>query len=400
MHVVVVGAGIAGVSTVAALRAEGFDGELTIVEAGRFPHDRPPLSKDYLAGRASLANLALKPESWYYEHAVRLITGTSVVRLDTHRAEVTLSTGPALRADRVVLATGGAAIRPASFGEDHRIHVLRTVDDADRLRQALLPDARILVVGAGLIGGEVAATATELGCRVTLVDLVETPLSTAVGRDVAAWLHGLHGTRGIRTVVAAIGALRPDDDTIWVTLTDGSENSFDAVVVGVGMESVTELARWAGLEIDRGVVVGPDQATENRAVLAVGDAARTRRNGQLVPRSEHWEAATVDGRRAAATIVGAAAPAATAPWFWTDRHGHHVEVVGELARATYSVVRGMVGEPPFSVFGFHGVRLVGAVSVDDPNAVRAARRLIDRAVRVEPAALADPAVDLRQLLRP
>ena len=170
-------------------------------------------------------------------------------------------------------------------------------------------------------------------------------------------------------------------------------------MLGVGMVPETALAEAAGLEVDRGIVVDVGQVTSNPAILAVGDPARTRRGGMLLPRTEHWEAAQHDGERAATTILGAAARAESAPWFWTDRHHLHVEAVGEMAAASTTVLRGRLGEPPFAAFGLREGRLVGAVSVDDSTAVRAARRMIDRGIAVDPTRLADTAVDLRKLLR-
>ncbi|HEY7222754.1 MAG TPA: FAD-dependent oxidoreductase [Micromonosporaceae bacterium] len=402
MRVVVVGAGVAGVSTAAALRQRGFDGEITLVDEGPFPYDRPPLSKEYLAGRRDADQIALQPSSWYDEQGVGLLAGTPVVRLDAGAAALVLGDGSDVPADRVVLATGGSAIRPAIpglDGEPDGVTTLRTIDDADRLRAALVPGARILVVGAGLIGAEVASTATQLGCEVTLVDPVARPLASAVGSEVAAWLHGLHRGHGVRAVAATVVGIEPGAAGLTVRLSDGDASRFDAVVLGVGMVPVTGLARAAGLEVARGVVVDAGQVTSNPAILAVGDIAQTRLDGVLRPVIGHWEAATLDAQRAAATILGTAPPPRTAPWFWTDRHHHHIEVVGEPTPGAHRVVRGTFGEPPFAVFWTRPGRVVAAVAVDQPNAVRAARRMIDRRLAVDPDALADPGTDLRALLR-
>ncbi|EOM78549.1 ferredoxin reductase [Rhodococcus rhodnii] len=400
-RVVVVGGGIAGVSTVGALRSGGFEGELTLVDAGEFPYDRPPLSKDYLAGGKNLEQIALQPPQWYDDNTIALRTRTSVTALRPAEGAVELSGGELLRADRVVLATGGHAARPPIPGADgERVHVLRTSEDAERLRGALVPGARLLVVGAGLIGAEVASTALGLGCDVVLVDPVAVPLAAGIGDDVATWLHGLHGVRGITTLTAQVKSFTDTGSGIDAVI-DGEDDlrSFDAVVVGVGMVAETGLAETAGLEVDRGVVVDPDHVTSNPAVLAVGDITRVRRGGVLAPRAEHWEAAQHDGRRAAATLLGAPAPADTAPWFWTDRHDRHVEGVGRMSDAETTVVRGELGAAAFSAFGFRDGRVVAAVAVDDSNAVRAARRMIDRAIAVDPHKVADPATDLRKLLR-
>ncbi|GLZ12003.1 hypothetical rubredoxin/ferredoxin reductase [Actinomadura sp. NBRC 104425] len=400
-RVVVVGGGIAGVSTVAALRAGGFDGDLTLVDTGEFPYDRPPLSKEYLAGRRDLKQIALRTPQWYDQQDVRLVNLTAVTALRPAEGAVELAGGRLLPADRVVLATGGGAARPPIPGSDgERVHVLREAEDADRLRTVLVPGARLLVVGAGLIGAEVASTAVDLGCEVVLADPVNPPLAAAVGIDLAAWLHGQHAARGIAVVPAGVESFEPTAAGIAARFSSGHEpRVFDAAVLGVGMVPQTALAVAAGLETERGIVVDTCQVTSNPAVLAVGDSARTRRDGLLLPRTEHWEAAQQDAARAAATLLGRPAPPATAPWFWTDRHGRHVEAVGRMAEADQVVIRGSFDDPAFSVFGLRAGLVVAAAAVDDPTAVRAARRMIDRRVRIDPARLEDPSVNLRALLR-
>jgi 3-phenylpropionate/trans-cinnamate dioxygenase ferredoxin reductase component len=399
--VVVVGGGIAGVSTVGALRASGFEGEVTLVDAGQFPYDRPPLSKGYLAGSAEIKDIALQPPQWYDDQRVRLVAESTVAALNAGLGAVELGDGTTLHADRVVLAMGGRACRPPIPGsDDSRVHLLRTAEDADGLRTALMPGARLLIVGAGLIGAEAASTAVGLGCDVTLADPLSPPLSTAFGADVADWLHGLHQKNGVTTVHAAVEEFNSTASGISATFVghNGSQD-FDVVLLAVGMAPETELAAAAGLWVDRGIIVDSDQVTSNPAVLAVGDAARGCQGGSLLRRSEHWEAAQQDGQRAAATILGCTSPTDSAPWFWTDRYDVHVEVVGALDNVDSLVQRGAMGEPPFSVFALQDMRVVGAVSVGDPTAVRAARRLIDREVTVEPGQLSDSTTDLRKLVR-
>ncbi|MFF2110085.1 NAD(P)/FAD-dependent oxidoreductase [Rhodococcus koreensis] len=400
-RIVVVGGGIAGVSTVSALRDGGYEGELTLVDAGEFPYDRPPLSKDYLAGAKDLKQIALQPGEWYDDNAIRLVNLTTVAALRSAEGGVELADGTVLGADRVVLATGGGAARPSIPGSDSpRVHVLRTSDDADNLRTHLVPGARVLVVGAGLIGAEVASTALDLGCDITVVDPVPLPLLGAVGRDLAAWMHNAHSARGITTVMAGVESFTDTASGIDAQLTGEAETRhFDTVVLGVGMVPVTTLAEAAGLDVDRGIIVDPGQVTSNPAVLAVGDPTRVRRDGVLLPRTEHWEAAQHDGQLASATLLGTPPPVATAPWFWTDRHHRHIEAVGSMADPDQTVIRGELGAESFAAFGLREDRIVGAVAVDDSNAVRAARRMIDRAVVVDPVRLADRSTDLRKLLR-
>ena len=414
--VLVVGGGIAGVSTVAELRKNGYAGELTLLTVDPFPYDRPPLSKEYLAGAKELDSIALQAPEWYAEQRVDLVTDALVVDLDPAAGTVALSDGRQLSADRIVLATGGHSrwpdfervVRelldrpPAGKGIPRSttgLHTLRSDDDADALRHVLLSRARLLVVGAGLIGAEVASTARKLGCEVVLVDPADPPIAAAVGTRVAAWLHSLHVVHGVEAVTATVEKLESTRAGVVAHIAGENEpRTFDAVLLAVGMVPDTALAKAAGLEVDNGVLVDDHQVTSHPNVLAVGDCAR--RRGQR--RAEHWEAALHDGQRAATTILGIDAAAETAPWFWTDRYDLHVEVVGEMHEPDAEhedVVRGILGEPPFSVFTLRGERVIGAVAVDDPNAVRAARRMIDRGLDVRASDLADPETDLRKLLR-
>lgn len=402
--VVIVGGGIAGVSTAAALRGGGFDGLITLVDPADLPYDRPPLSKEYLSGARDMKEIALQPREWYDEQHIELRTATRVeaIELGDGSPRVRLDDGSTLAADRLVLATGGDAWMPPVPGLEQvrdagRVHVLRDVEHADGLRAALQTGVRLLVVGGGLIGAEVASTAAMLGCDVTLVDPLDPPLPAA-GSATARWLHDEHARRRVSTVHGALAALDLVGDVVRARFDDGTSVEFDQVLVGVGMVPRTDLAAAAGLQIDRGVLVDDGQVTSHPAVLAVGDAAQ-RRGARP---AEHWEAAQLDGKRAAASVLGTAAPAATAGWWWSDRHEAHVEGVGAMYEADDEhmvVVRGTLGSPPFSVFTLRGDRVLGAVAVDDSQAVRAARRLIDRGISVSADRLADPATDLRKLLR-
>lgn len=399
--VLIVGGGIAGVSTAAALRSGGFDGDVTLCDPAEFPYDRPPLSKAYLSGSKNLQQIALQPARWFDDQRIRLLNGTFVSALRSGEGGVELADGTVLSADTVVLATGGKAVVPPIPGvESAHVYVLRTADDADRLRSVLVPGARILVVGAGLIGAEVASTAVSSRCEVTLVDPVETPLAGAVGSEFARWLHAVHATRGITTLFTSVSAMLETAGGVSVEFAAGTEPAeFDVVVLGVGMAPDAALAQRGGLEVDDGVVVDSDRVTSNPAVLAVGDPVRVRSNGVLGARTEHWEAARRDGVRAAATILGIEAEPEAPTWFWTDRHGLHVEVVGRMSDASSTVVRGEIGAPSFSIFGYRDGSVVGAVAVGDSNAVRAATRIISRGIVVDPGRIADTSTDLRKLLR-
>ncbi|WP_326731646.1 NAD(P)/FAD-dependent oxidoreductase [Streptomyces phaeochromogenes] len=400
-RIVVVGAGLAGVSTCDALRAGGFDGDLLLLSAeDGLPYDRPPLSKDVLLGKARYEDLLLRPAAWYADNAVELRTGAVVTALRPAESAVELADGLRISADRVVLATGGTPrALPVEGGDDRAVHTLRTWDDALRLGERLLPGARVAVIGAGLIGAETAAAAAALGCRVTLIDPVPVPLAAAVGTDIARALHHRHAEAGIRLVTGGVERIerRTTADEVLVHTT-GSDAPLaaDTVVVGIGIRPSTALAEAAGLHTGNGVVVDDRQRTSHPRVLAVGDLAR--RDGHSL-RHEHWDAAQRDGQVAAAGLLGAAPPAGQATWFWSDRHGSRLEAVGTMADAERTVLRGAPDRGPFTAFGLRGEHLVAAAAIDRGRDIRTARRIIDRAAPVDAARLADETADLRALLR-
>lgn len=401
-RVVIVGGGLAGYSAADALRELGHPASITIIDREPMLYDRPPLSKDFLTGRIGREGLAFSSETRLAERAITVVSGTEAVDLDVAgaRPAVVLSDGTVLEADTVLLATGGRARRLSLPGaEDHRVLVLRTLADAEALRDAARPGARVLIVGAGLIGAEIASALRELGAQVTLVDPVEVPLVPAVGETVAALLHGMHSDRGIRVVHGGIDAVTPGD-VLTVQLSNGERIDVDLMLVGVGIEPNTELAAGAGLDVDNGVLIDSHHRTSSPGVYAAGDSARHRDpDGTLRRREEHWEAAQLGGRAAAAAMLGLEPSAPGAPWFWTDRHGAHLEAVGRLTGPGETVIRpgGPAGIP--TVFLVDDGLLVGAVTVDDSMTVRAARRLIDQRIPVSADELADPSVSVRGMLR-
>ncbi|PBC77071.1 NAD/ferredoxin-dependent reductase-like protein [Streptomyces sp. TLI_235] len=397
-RIAVVGAGLAAVSTCDALRAQGYDGRLIVLSAERgLPYDRPPLSKDVLLGKAHREDVLLRPEAWYEQQHIDLRDGAVVRSIRPDEGAVELADGSSVEADRVVLATGGTPrALPVPGGDDPAVHLLRTFGDAERLRERLLPGASVVVVGAGLIGAETAAVAVALGCRVTLVDPVPVPLVAAVGEKIAEALHRRHSSAGIQVVAAGVERIERVGDQLHVYLAGhGAPVNADAVVAGIGIRPAVELAEAAGLHVENGIVVRPGQHTSHPNVFAVGDVARLA--GHRV-RHEHWEAAQRDGQAAASGLLGLPLQDPGAPWFWSDRHGSRLEAVGTMADAERTVVRSSAESEAFTVFGLRAGSLVAAASIDRPRDVKAARRIIDRGVQVEPAQLADENTDLRTLL--
>jgi NADPH-dependent 2,4-dienoyl-CoA reductase/sulfur reductase-like enzyme len=390
-HIAVIGAGLAAVSLCAALRADGFTGRLTVVGEERcHPYDRPPLSKQFLAGERDAAEIALQSPEWYADQGIDLRLGVRAAAFDASTRRVELADGTALAPDVLVLATGGRARRLSVPGGQTAV-VLRTRADAEALRDRLAAGVRVLIVGAGLVGAEVAATATHHGCQVTLVDPGPLPMERAIGPHAARALHAQHAAHGVTVIRDGVRAIEPGH----VTLSTGLTVAADVVVAGIGIVPDVELAQDAGLDVDNGVLVDIEMRTSAPGVYAIGDIARIADSHH---RSEHWDNARRTAEVAARSILGLAPEPRRAPWFWTDRYGTHLEMTGLYDPDAQAVLRGDIEAGNGTVFYVRDARCVGAVSLDRPLDIRAAQRMIDRDIPVEVDRLADEGTDLRRLL--
>lgn len=398
-RVVVVGGGLAGYSAAEQLRALGHEGAITIVDPEPDCYDRPPLSKRLFEEDFDIASLAFSTAEKLQAKDIDALFGRRAVEIDPDAATVRLDDDTVLDADTVLLAVGGRARTLPVPGMDlPGVYVLRTFSDALAIRSRVRAGSRAVVVGAGLVGAELASSLLGAGAAVTLIDPVAVPLVPAIGELLAERLHGMHAERGIDVVVGVTAGITRNGDRLAVEVDDGPTVAADLVVVGVGLTPDVELADTAGLAVDNGVLVDESYRTSAAKVFAAGDVARRRNaDGTLHRREEHWEAAQLSGQHAAYGMLGLEVPVRGASWFWSDRHGLHLEATGRLTGPGEVVVRDGGAHP--AVFLVADGLLVGAAAIDDNNTVRAARRLIDRQVPVTATELADPAVALRSLLR-
>ena len=344
-HVAIVGASLAGLSAARALRAQGFDGQLTVVgdEAQR-PYDRPPLSKEFLCGNVSEADLALESDDDDLQADWRL--GMAAAKLDSRCGAIELADGTRIDADGVVIATGSRARRWPGCEDMAGVHVIRTIADAVALREDLVPGAALVVIGAGFIGAEVASTARKLGLDVTVVEAAPTPLQTQLGGwlgGVVAGAHAANGTRlicgvGVAGLVGEKRALRAPGSAGRVTgvdLADGRHLPADVVVVGIGGVPNIDWLRGSGLELGNGVLCGANGQTAMPNVVAVGDCAAwldTAANARH--RVEHWTGALERPALAVASLLARGAHQETTvkpPYFWSDQYGSRIQFAG-LAR--------------------------------------------------------------------
>ncbi|GAB2900080.1 NAD(P)/FAD-dependent oxidoreductase [Neomicrococcus lactis] len=399
--VAIVGGGMGGFSTAHELRRRGYEGPISILDPYGTPYDRPPLSKEYFLQERSAEEIHLIKEDWYAENNVEVVP-QKAVSIHPHEGVVVAEDGTKIPGEVIVLATGGVARKLHIPGNDlDTVLQLRTKEDSDKLREAIAGGKRLTIIGAGLIGAEVASSALKHGATVTLIDPAETPLIPAVGETLAKRLHGMHADKGITVVQGIPLEIFVDENGTNVRVESGETYASDVVLVGIGIIPLTDLAEDAGLEEDNGTLVDEAQRTTHPNVYAVGDSSRTRlRDGTLLRRAEHWEHAMNTGKTAAAAILGQDLPVHSAPWFWSDRHGVHVEGVGTMwTEHGETVIREVDGVPAAAFRLNENGELVGCAAIDDALAVRAARRIIDKKIPVDPAQLADSSINLKKLAK-
>ena len=402
---VVVGGGLAGAKAVEALRSEGFDGRIVLfgAEAHR-PYERPPLSKDYLMGKAEREKAFVHPEEWYAEHDVDLRSGTQVTAVDPSAHEVQTEGGDRQAYDKLLIATGASPRRLTVPGADlDAVAYLRNIDDSERIKSALRPGARIATIGGGWIGLEVAAAARAAGADVTVLEGAHLPLLRVLGPEMATVFADLHTSHGVdlRCDISVAGIESDADGGVAVVLGDGARVPADLVIVGVGILPNSTLAEDAGLRVDNGIVVDEHLRSSDPDIFAAGDVANAYHpllRRQL--RVEHWANALNQPLVAARSMLGVDASYDRLPYFFTDQYDLGMEYFGHAEPDDYdeTVVRGDVGALAFAVFWLRSGHVLAAMHVnlwDDADAMKALTRAQQKVVV---SRLRDGAVPLTELL--
>jgi 3-phenylpropionate/trans-cinnamate dioxygenase ferredoxin reductase component len=401
-NVVIVGAGHAGGCAAAALRAVGFGGRITLVGSENHPpYERPPLSKELLAGVIPVEKTYLRPLDWYEASNIVLRLGTDVLGIDRATGRLHLSDGDAIPYD-ALLPTTGARARTVPFAEPShpRIFYLRDIDDSLELRQRLTPGARLAIIGAGFIGLEIAATARKAGCDVTVLELAPQPLARVAPPDIGAHVAELHRRNGVELrfgcSVDAIDAAEAE----CIILTGGAKIVADLVAVGIGAVPNIELASDAGLATDDGIVVDQFGKTSDPNIFAAGDV--TKHFNPLLGRAirlEAWQNAQNQATAIGGIIAGGEKPFAEVPWLWTDQYDMNMQVAGAPQRWDRLVYRGDPSGKSFMAFQLLENKVVGAFSVNAARDMRFARALIASAKTIDADLLTDQKAKLQDLTR-
>ncbi len=401
---VIVGAGLAGAKAAETIRAEGFDGRVLLLgEESVRPYERPPLSKEYLRGEKDFEAAAVRAEDFYAAHAIELRTSTRARVVDVGASEVLVDSGERIAYDRLLLATGAEPRRLDVAGADlPGVHCLRTLSDADRIRQAITPGTRVVVVGAGWIGAEVAASARQLGAEVAMVEMASVPLERVLGLEVGAIYRDLHAAHGVEMHFGvAVESFRGGDRVEEVWLTDGRVLAAEVVVIGVGVTPRTELAESAGLAVDDGIVVDEHLATSAPGIYAAGDVANAFHPlyGTRI-RLEHWSAALNQGPAAARSMLGEPTVYDKVPYFFSDQYDLGMEYRGWAPTWDRVVFRGDPGNGELIVFWMRHGRVAAAMNLNIWDAGEALEGLVRSRRPVDPSELEDLDVDLAGLVLP
>jgi 3-phenylpropionate/trans-cinnamate dioxygenase ferredoxin reductase subunit len=407
-HLLIVGAGHAGSELALSARQNGWAGRITLLgDEPVLPYQRPPLSKAWLAGKVDADGLLLRPRSAYESARVELVTGARMTAIDRAQRRITLADGSTLPYDKLALCTGGRP-RPlscaglASGQRPRNLHCLRTMADAEGIRAQLAPGVRLLIIGGGYVGLEVAASARGLGAEVTLLELQPRVLARVAGAEVSAFYERVHRDAGVDLRTGAeVASVEVDGDTIRAVLCrDGTRLPVDLVVAGLGMLVNVEAARAAGIAEEGGIPVDEHSRTRDPHILAAGDC--TLQFNSLYGRELRIESvpnALEQARAAGAWLGGKPRPNRSVPWFWSDQYGLKLQMAGLSQGHDRCVLRGDPATRTFSAFYLLGDRLLAMDAINRPADFMLAKRALAQLCTVDAERLADEATPLKDILQ-
>ena len=399
--VAIVGASLAGSSAAATLREEGFDGRVVLIGAEpQLPYDRPPLSKNYLRGVTPFEKTLLRPADFYRERDIEMRLGTTVTRVDVEKRTLALHDGERLDFDQLLIATGGKNRRFPIPGIDlPGVYDLRTVADADRIREAMARGGRAVVVGLGFIGAEVAAAMRQTGLDVVAIEPFKTPLYRALGEEIGRVVEGLHRDNGVEMILDdAVTAFEGAGKVERVVTRNGRRIDCSLAVFGLGIEPATELVAGTPVRVDNGIVVDDQCRTNVPGIFAAGDVANHYHPvcGRQM-RVEHWQNGVKQGAAAARSMLGRGQAYDEVHWFWSDQFDANIQYAGFHAAWDRIVVRGSLESRKFLAFYLTGGRVESVVAINQGRDMRRTFPIIKARAAVDPASLADLNVDLRTL---
>jgi len=398
-RIIIIGAGQAGASCVAKLRAEGFEGSITLIgDEPVPPYQRPPLSKAYLLGEMELARLFLRPEAWYGEHGIDLRLGAPVDGIDANAKTLNVG-GDVLAYDALVLATGSTPRRlPAAIGGDlGGVHVVRTLADVDGMAPEVAEGRHALIVGGGYIGLEAAAVARKRGMEVTLIEAAPRILGRVAAPETADYFRALHTANGV-DIREGLGLDRlvGEGCVSGAVLADGTEIAVDMVIVGIGITPNDGVAKMAGVTLDNGIATDIQGRTSDPNIWAAGDCASLPFRGERI-RLESVQNAIDQAEAVARNILGAGEDYVPKPWFWSDQYDVKLQIAGLNTGFDQVVIRD--GGSMRSHWYYADGTLLAVDAMNDPRGYMIGKRMIEAGKTPPPEVVADPESDLKALLK-
>lgn len=401
-RIIIIGAGQAGAETAQRLRQGGFKGDITLIgEEPCAPYQRPPLSKKYLLGELPLERLLLRPAAHYAEEHIVFQSPVKAVWIDRANKRVRIEGGRELPYDALVLATGARPRKLSLVGADlEGVHTFRTAADADAIRPRFVPGAKLIVIGAGYIGLEVAAVGRQLGLDVTVVETAVRPLARVTSPEVAGFFLDEHTRQGVRFVLGGQPAvIKGTDRVTGVALIDGGELPADLVIAGIGVNPDTALAEQCGLKVENGILTDAECRTSDPNIFAIGDVASRPmlHYGNRIARLESVHNAVEGAKIVAATILGQK-QAVEAPWFWSDQYDLKLQIAGLFQGYDHVAFRGVMADRSFAAFYYKDGKLIAVDAVNRPAEYLGAKMLIQTGRSLPPEVITDESRPMKELV--
>jgi len=391
--VVIIGGGHAGVESAVLLRQKGWTGKITLVsEEAALPYQRPPLSKGYFHNKVSIEQLPIKKQALYDKLNVEIILGKEVVQIDRKQQSITLSDGITLLYAHLIIATG-ARVRTLNIpGADSPcVSYLKTLDDADKIKTLIKDNAKVLIVGAGYIGLEIAASATKMGAKVTVVEALERVLARVTCPEMSAYFQQLHQDKGVQIELnTGITEIVSENGLNTVIFSNGVKQNFDCIIIGIGVIPNIEIAESAGLLCDNGISVNEFTQTSDPLIYAIGDVSNhPNKHYNKRMRLESVPNAIEQAKTAVNSICRKPTPYVAFPWFWSDQYDSKLQTAGIFQGYDEVVIRGDMAEHAFSVFYLNNKKLIAVDSINSPRDFMKAKQLIPTGFIADSTKLSD-----------
>jgi 3-phenylpropionate/trans-cinnamate dioxygenase ferredoxin reductase subunit len=399
--VVIVGAGHAAGQTAASLRQKGFSGRIIMIgDEDWVPYQRPPLSKAYLAGELETERLFFKPEKFWPEHDIETMLGVHVDAIDAAVKTLALSNGHSVQYDKLVLATGSRARElPIPGNKLHGVHYLRNIDDVEKIQPAFKEGARLVIVGGGYIGLEVAAVGRKKGLDVTVLETENRVMNRVVATEISDFFQQMHTHEGVKLELGRrVKEIQGDDKVTSVKCADGFSVATDICIIGIGIIPNTEVAAAAGIKCSNGIVVDEYCQSSDPDIFAAGDC--TRHPNPILGRHLRLESvhnAIEQGKTVAASIVGTPVAYAQVPWFWSDQYNVKLQIVGITEGYDQFVIRGKPDERSFAAFYLQNGKLLAVDAINSPREFMLGKKLVAAGARFDIAELGDADKDFKEL---